>query len=237
MPKSRTSQNGNALFLILIAVALFAALSYAITSSSRDSGSISKEQASLDAAQIATYFSSIQHAIQTLVLTGCSDQQISLATDNYVRADYPSPIIPVGSNPYAPTDGSCSVFDPAGGNVPPVILKAALGGPRPPVNGGLGAMKQGNPVFQVASWSGDGSSAQDIYGIMPFVKSDVCAAFNKAYNISSPPSVGQPDIADWFYKGDYTVGGTISVTSSESQAFCGVDSAGDYDIVFVVYQR
>jgi hypothetical protein len=59
------SRSGNVLFLILIAVALFAALSYAVTSSSRSSGAqIGADQARIMAAEIRQYASSIEQAIR-----------------------------------------------------------------------------------------------------------------------------------------------------------------------------
>lgn len=63
-------QHGNALFLILIAVALFAALSYAITNSGRGSGSIDKEQAEIISAQIMSAVATYQQSINRLKVVG-----------------------------------------------------------------------------------------------------------------------------------------------------------------------
>lgn len=65
------NQNGNALFLILIAVALFAALSYAITKSGRGGGSISKEQAEIDYAKISNSLSAARAEFIRLRISGC----------------------------------------------------------------------------------------------------------------------------------------------------------------------
>jgi hypothetical protein len=100
---------GNVLFLILIAVALFAALSYAITSSSRSGGdAISKDKAKIAASEIIQYATSIESAITRLrTINGCQVNQISFVNP-----------ITAGSytNNKAPTDKSCHVFAPEGGN-------------------------------------------------------------------------------------------------------------------------
>lgn len=64
------SNSGNVLFLILIAVALFAALSYAVTSSSRGGGIDAKKDSSeLIASEIMNYVSSLEQAVTRL--RGC----------------------------------------------------------------------------------------------------------------------------------------------------------------------
>ena len=74
-------QSGNALFLILIAVALFAALSQAITNSSRGGGSVDREQAEIDASLIVQQGALVKNAVmRTRILDG--NARISHNTTN-----------------------------------------------------------------------------------------------------------------------------------------------------------
>src|ERR1700685_795686 len=65
-------ERGNALFLILIAVALFAALGYAITQSGRGGGNISNQTALITAAQVTEAPAGLRSAISRMVLSGVS---------------------------------------------------------------------------------------------------------------------------------------------------------------------
>jgi len=67
---STAGERGNALFLILIAVALFAALSYAITQSGRGGGTVDKEQALITAAAIVEYPATLRTAVTRMIITG-----------------------------------------------------------------------------------------------------------------------------------------------------------------------
>lgn len=73
----RSNNSGNILFLILIAVALFAALSYAITSGSRTGeGAISAETEKLIAGRIASEISLVNNLVSRYHLSGISNLRI-----------------------------------------------------------------------------------------------------------------------------------------------------------------
>jgi hypothetical protein len=70
---TKSHQSGNVLFIILIAVALFAALSYAITSSSRDgAGNTDRENLKLIKAQIDNIAVALRGSVPRLMMNGCS---------------------------------------------------------------------------------------------------------------------------------------------------------------------
>jgi len=66
------NQNGNALFLILIAVVLFAALSYAITQSDRGGGNVSSETNAIASTTIVQYASAVASGVTRMQLRGIS---------------------------------------------------------------------------------------------------------------------------------------------------------------------
>lgn len=98
-------ESGSAILWILVAVALFAALNFAFNSNSRTSTSfLDDAEAEAYAKQIIQYGNEVKSAVKRLQLRGCSDTEISF--ENNVVSGY--------TNPNAPSDRSCHVFDVAG---------------------------------------------------------------------------------------------------------------------------
>lgn len=93
-------QRGNILFLILLAVVLFAALSYAVTSSMRGDGkNASGEKAQLDQAVMDNYTAAVNAGTLRLQMRGCS------------TIDYTPP------SGWASESHNCQLFHPDGAGV------------------------------------------------------------------------------------------------------------------------
>lgn len=170
-------EEGNALFLILIAVALFAALSCAITQSGRGGGTVRKEQSTLDAAKIIQYAGSVGQVISRMRLAaGCSETQISF--ENGSEGGY----VNVG----APADKSCHVFNSNGG--------AAVWQDPPSGSNTDGSPYSfvGGPV--VHSRDGANSTGVDINADLVIylfrVTEEICQAINTGLGISGIPLDG-----------------------------------------------
>ncbi len=109
------SQSGNVLFLILIAVALFAALSYAITNSTRNSSSTSGEGVALQVSSALQQFTGWASAIQKMnLINNCADDEVSVANPQL------SNIYGLAAGKRNPARAECKMFDPAGGGRPTI---------------------------------------------------------------------------------------------------------------------
>lgn len=161
-------QNGNALFLILIAVALFAALSYAVTSSGRGSASVTKEKNVIEAARIIDQAGLVEQTISRLrLINGCSDTQISF--ENTVVTGY--------TNGSAPADRKCHVFDPAGGALGWPDIPAATNTALPYLFTGSVIMKNiGTGVFPPAPPTADGV---ELAMFLPINSLELCLELNR----------------------------------------------------------
>ena len=113
---SLESQNarGSVLVIILVAVALFGALSYVVAGMMRTDGgvnAVSEQQAGLHASAILGYASSVRRAVQDVrISNGCEETQLSFEKPPFDNSDgY--------QNTNSPSDFSCHIFHPSGGGV------------------------------------------------------------------------------------------------------------------------
>ena len=170
---------GNALFLILIAVALFAALSYAVTNSGRGGGGIDREQSQIEASQILNYASGVRTAVQRMrVARGCSRTELNFENTAMVHPDFWGG----STNTNAPTDGSCDVFGPDGSYY----------------DENIGAM-----ITTDVSVEGVGTASTDL--LLYITRADsteaqaLCTAINNLLKLDGTYASGTTRTLDWYY--------------------------------------
>jgi hypothetical protein len=178
-------EKGNALFLILIAVALFAALAYAVTQSGRSGGgATSREKNALLAAQIVSAGNALAQAVQRVILAGAAPNSIIYDVSGTNNC-------PGYVSPFCTTGSSC-VFSGAGGGAPPLPQPAAAFAPP----GGTSALVRvmgedvGGACAGLTGVAGVGTVTSDTVLLYEGLSQGVCQAINAGLGISGIPALG-----------------------------------------------
>lgn len=151
---------------------LFAALSYAVTQSTRGGGNnASAETIGSQTAALMQYGTLVENIVGRLRLSGgCSDTQISF--ENQSVTGY--------ANSTAPVDKHCHVFDAAGGGASLMALPVAW------LDSSNSAVtRYGYPFFNgrtdvngVGQYNGTGAKSVELLMLVPFIKREICLEIN-----------------------------------------------------------
>ena len=160
------SQRGNALFLILIAVALFAALSYAITQTGRGGGTISQEQAEILASEVTDQAATLRTTVMRMVLTGTPVTSLDFTTPTTGQAD--------------------QVFDPAGGDE---TYEKAPAGTGWPFWNYLDARDPTMGWYVLGVGTDTATTGREVLAILAMVPKTVCQQIDKGLGLSTTLAV------------------------------------------------
>ncbi len=216
------SQRGSVLVYILIAVALFAALGFAVSTMMRGSGNIGDEKGGILVSEILSYGRSLREAAQGVKISAvCEDGQISFERAPFDGSDKEY------VNAAAPTNFSCHIFHPDGGGV----------GYQ---DGFDGRAWRFTGTFGV---KGVGTSAPDLIAVLP-VKRGICEQINKRVEISNDDIMAARTANDGVdsgtmpraFDGNYNGTAEIDLPAYEGKMVGCYLSSGSDGNEFTVYQ-
>ena len=228
------SDHGNALFLILTAVALFAALSYAVTNSGRGGSGIDAEQREIQISQLLQYSAMLESTIQRLrIINGCSEAELNFDNPDetgYTNGDY---------------DSECSIYHPSGGGLSWINFEQTFNGG---ANFGVPIVLAANEVDGVGTTCA-ADSCVDLILVVNFADENsnslpMCNAINKRLGIDvSPPPVDTNITAGTKFTGSFTYNADLKVAGDVllgKRSGCFQETTGgdnDYQFYHVLLAR
>lgn len=180
--QGRKEESGNVLFLILIAVALFAALSYAVTQSTRSgAGDTASETNLISSAQLTQYPAGVRTSVVRMLING-------VAVDDLLF-NSPSDFGGTGVIPEGDPLEQRAVFHPQGGNAtyqnaPLDVLSI----PATPIAGYEDGQWYYNAEVQIQNiglTSTASNAGNDIVAFLPYVTTGICRRMNEEVGITS----------------------------------------------------
>lgn len=172
---SPCSERGSVIFYILIAIILFAALSYTVAQMMRsgDPSVISRESAKTYASEILTYSNTLRRAVRAMEIDGYDDTDISFENNSvsgYTNANC--------------TDNDCEVFSPTGGAI-------RWTGPNEQATDGTDWR-----FISDYAVSDVGGADSELLAVLKGVNKLVCIQINEMKDITNPSN--NPPVADAF---------------------------------------
>jgi len=198
----KRGQRGNVLFLILIAVALFAALGFTVSDILRSGNltTIAGEQARVYAGEIMDYGRNMRQAVQNVRISNrCRDTEISF--ENTVESGYVNG-----------TNTECQIFDPDGGAMNWVS----------PANG----INDGSEWIFTGSNIADetGTTSADLIMILRNINSTVCSQIN--VNSGIPSTGSDPGIDFTKFTGSFSTANTLNFSDGQLFGCLNHDNGG-----------
>lgn len=190
---TKPSQSGIAIAPILFVVGILAVLATAIAAGSGSFNSdTSAVKAKAQAASILEYADQLKKAVDRVRMRGCLDTQVSF--ENPLHGNY--------TNPNAPGDKSCHIFDPNGGGIsflPIKVSELEVG------NDGYFEFQGVHQVPKLGKSTLGDSESTELIGFLPLDSLNLCKKINEMLGVSG--SIGIDKYRDpgiYAFKGTYT---------------------------------
>jgi len=204
---NRSSESGNALWFLLLAIILIGALTLAVTGSTdstEQSGDVEHQR--VRASDAMRFAKGVEQAVTRMRMRGISENVISFYTGDLTDHDNTNC-----------TDNSCLVFHPAGGGV-------AYKAPGPINDGSAWIITGANNI------DGVGTTAADLVMILPNIDPGACAQINRMLGVT--PSGATNDIVFSPYLGSFETSPTVITGMTGTKAGCHDSDDEDYGLFF-----
>ncbi|MCB9991949.1 MAG: hypothetical protein H6867_11385 [Rhodospirillales bacterium] len=178
-PSIWKEESGNVLFLILIAVALFAALSYAVTQSTRSGGGdAGRETSKISSAQLTQYPAGIRTSLVRMIIGGqnVDTLEFNSAGEFAGCTEYPTGSLEYPRCVFHPTGGGATYVNPSND------LVAA------PTTWVFNGDNEIELVGTTTAGAGVATGTVDLIAFLPDITLSVCQSINEELGITGIPT-------------------------------------------------
>lgn len=223
MPRNKT-QRGNVFFIILIAVALFAALAFTISRSMRSetTTAMSAKTAALAASDIMAYAQRLERAVDRLRSKGISESDIDFTNSVSIEDYSHTPALTAEYQIFGTGGGVTWQNPPKGSN-----------------DGTLWQFVPENCIADIgkggAGCESDGVDNEEILLVLPNVDQTLCKEIDKRLGISPVPASGALTLSPYTGSGSFADGGVATGVDGKNAA-CFYDGSA-YQFYYVLLAR